>query len=207
VHHTPVFVKKVVDSSGKVIIDDSNTAGDPVLDSDVAACEQNVLRGVVTGGTGTRAAVAGQQIFGKTGTTDDKTDAWFIGANPGGDGMQLATAVWFGNRLAASAGAGFGGDSSAPIFQAFMNAALDGSPEAPLPDPGPVCNRAGQFVNPDGGHSATAPDLGGVLPPTVSQAPTVRPQTTTPITRPPITTRPPTTTAPPTTITLPNGGG
>jgi penicillin-binding protein 1A len=206
VHHTPVFVTKVVDSSGKVIIDDSNTAGDPVLDSDVAACEQNVLRGVVTGGTGTRAAVAGQQLFGKTGTTDNLTDAWFIGANPGGDGMQLATAVWFGNRLAASPGAGFGGDSSAPIFQAFMSAALGDQPEATLPDPGPVCNRAGQFVNPDGGHSASAPDLGGVLPPTVSQAPTVRPQTTTPITRPPATTRPPTTTtAPPTTITIPGG--
>ena len=57
-----------------------------MLDQDVADCEQNVLRGVVTGGTGGNASVAGQEIFGKTGTTDNTTDAWFIGANPGGNG-------------------------------------------------------------------------------------------------------------------------
>ena len=42
--------------------------------------------------------MAGQEIFGKTGTTDHTTDAWFIGANAPGGSRQLATAVWFGNR-------------------------------------------------------------------------------------------------------------
>ena len=64
-----------------------------MLDQDVAECEQLVLRGVITGGTGTKAALARPRAFGKTGTTDNRSDAWFIGATP-----QLATAVWFGNR-------------------------------------------------------------------------------------------------------------
>ncbi len=196
-YHAPVMVATVSGPDGKVIIDDRNNAGDPVLDQSVADCEQNVLRGVVTGGTGGNASVAGQEIFGKTGTTDNLTDAWFIGANPGGNGMQLATAVWFGNRLGAQPGAGFGGDSAAPVFQAFMSAALADQPEATLPDPGPVCARAGQFVNQDGGRTATPPDFSFLNPPTVKQLP----QTTTPVTRPPSTTRPPTTTLPPPTTT------
>jgi membrane peptidoglycan carboxypeptidase len=175
-----------------VLIDDRNNAGDPVLDQSVADCEQTMLRGVVTSGTGGNASVAGQEIFGKTGTTDNLTDAWFIGANPGGAGMQLATAVWFGNRTGALSGAGFGGDSAAPVFQAFMSAALDGQPEATLPDPGPVCERAGRYVNQDGGRSATVPGLDMLLPPTVSEIPTVRPPNITVL---------PTTTVPPTTTT------
>ncbi len=192
VYHKPFVVARVVSGDGKVVIDDANNAGDQALEQSVADCEQNVLRGVVTSGTGGNANVAGQEIFGKTGTTDNTTDAWFIGANPGGNGLQLATAVWFGNRTGALAGAGFGGDSAAPVFQAFMSSALDGQPEATLPDPGPVCARAGRYVNQDGGRSATVPGLDLLLPPTVSEIPTVRPPTITVL---------PTTTAPPTTTT------
>ena len=50
------------------------------------------LQAVVTGGTGTRAALPGRPVAGKTGTTDKHGDAWFIGFTP-----QLATAVWMGN--------------------------------------------------------------------------------------------------------------
>jgi penicillin-binding protein 1A len=189
VHHTPYVVQRVVFPDGKVV--EQNNAGDQALTADVANCEQNVLRGVVTGGTGTGADVAGQQIFGKTGTTDNTTDAWFIGANPGGAGQQLATAVWFGNVNNAG-GAGFGGSSAAPVFQAFMSQALAGQAAAPLPDPGPVCARAGESVIDTGGRDANAP-VGPVTPqlPTVQQVPTTpntptptTPQATTPVTTP-----------------------
>ena len=60
VHHTPYVVQKVVGADGTVLFDQSNNPGDQVLDPQVAACEQNVLRGVVTGGTGTKANVDGQ---------------------------------------------------------------------------------------------------------------------------------------------------
>ena len=71
------------------------------------------------------------------------SDAWFIGANPGGAGLQLATAVWFGNCTGRIAGAGFGGDSAAPVFADFMSKALAGQTAAAMPDPGPVCARPG----------------------------------------------------------------
>ena len=97
VHHTPYVVQKVVGARRQGLLDEQQRPASQALTADVAACEQNVLRGVVTGGTGSNAAVDGQNIFGKTGTTDHRTDAWFIGANPAGAGQQLATAVWFGN--------------------------------------------------------------------------------------------------------------
>ena len=148
VHHTPYFVQKVTTPEGEVLVDESGATGEPVLSPDVAACEQNMLRRVVTGGTGTNAQVSGHDVYGKTGTTDNRSDAWFLGATP-----QLATAVWFGNRFGYVPGAGFGGVSAAPIFSAFMSQALVGKPNIPLPDPGPVCARSGMSVNEDGGRT------------------------------------------------------
>jgi membrane peptidoglycan carboxypeptidase len=132
-----------------------------------------VLQGVVDHGTGTKASVDGHTIFGKTGTTDARNDAWFIGATP-----QLATAVWFGDWRTTQSGtpAGFGGDSAAPIFKQFMTQALADQPNVPLPDPGPVCARPGANINPLGGHD-TAP--GPVFAPT-PQLPTVQQQPTAP---------------------------
>jgi len=203
VHHAPYVVQKVVGADGTVLFDQSNNPGDQALDPQVAACEQNVLRGVVTGGTGTKAAVDGHEIFGKTGTTDDLADAWFIGGTP-----QLATAVWYGNWRSRVPGAGFGGDSAAPVFAAFMSQALADQPDIPLPDPGPVCARSGALVNPTGGHGGSvAPNDSG---PRQQQLPTVQQQPTAPApTTPPATTAPPATappaTAPPTAA--PGGTG
>jgi penicillin-binding protein 1A len=155
-HRTPYVVQKILGSDGRVLVDVSNP-GERVLDEDVAACEQNVLRHVIVGPeahTGGNADVPGHNVFGKTGTTDARNDAWFIGATP-----QLATAVWFGNWRTTQSGvsAGFGGDSAAPVFRAFMVPALADQPNLPLPDPGPVCSRARQNVIDTGGRSAIAP--------------------------------------------------
>jgi membrane peptidoglycan carboxypeptidase len=177
VHHTPYFVQKVVTPEGQVLIDESTATGERALDESVANCEQNMLRRVVTGGTGTNAQVPGHDVFGKTGTTDNKSDAWFLGATP-----QLATAVWFGNRFGYVPGAGFGGDSAAPIFSAFMKAALADKPNVPLPPEGLVCALPGRQVNEDGGR-------------------TVRPQVILP--PPEVTVTPPTTVAPPAAPTDP----
>jgi membrane peptidoglycan carboxypeptidase len=166
VHQTPYVVQKVVDAQGTVLIDETGRPGNRVLDESVAACEQNILRGVITGGTGGNAGFPGHTPYGKTGTTDTTADAWFIGATP-----QLATAVWFGNRTGNVGGAGYGGDSAAPIFRAFMSAALDGQPNLGLPDPGPVCSRAGQMVNEAGGRGGAV-----FVPAPVSDAPAAAPE-------------------------------
>jgi penicillin-binding protein 1A len=156
-----------------------------VFGADVAACEQNLLRAVVTGGTGTNAALGGQSAYGKTGTTDLRADAWFVGA-----AGNLATAVWFGNRTGNIPGAGFGGDSSAPVFRAFMGAALEGQPDRGIPAPTAPCTAPGQTVNPDGGRIATPPPppvREPVEQPTVTPLPTPAPTAPAPPTAPPPT--------------------
>jgi penicillin-binding protein 1A len=206
-YRAPYVVQKIIAADGRVLLD-VNQQGEPAIPGDVAACEQNVLRGVVDGhGTGSNAEVGGQQIFGKTGTTDNRADAWFIGANPPGSGMQLATAVWFGNWRGQVPGAGFGGDSAAPVFRSFMSQALDGTGSNSLPDPGPVCARAGGFVNPDGGRTANAPVVDPQprqqqQQPQQPQQPTVTPQTPTPTAPAPAA---PAQTAPPATAPNPPG--
>jgi len=183
IHHTPFVVQKVVAPDGRVLIDETGT-GDRVLDQDVANCEQNILRGVVTGGTGTKAALDSHTVFGKTGTTDGLTDAWFIGATP-----QLATAVWFGNTTGGVQGAGFGGDSAAPIFKAFMDPALASQPDVPLPDPGPVCARVGAQVIDTGGRNTSAVTPNVDTPaqkPGIVQVPDTTPATAPPATQPPV---------------------
>jgi penicillin-binding protein 1A len=177
VHHTPYVVAKAVNPDGTVLIDEAGNPGDQVISPDVAKCEQNVLRGVVTHGTGTEAEVPGETIYGKTGTSDELANAWFIGAVP-----SLATSVWFGNQYGNVPDAGFGGSAAAPIFQEFMSQALQNVPDAPLPDPGAVCARPGEFVNPDGGRTATNPTPPAFVPqpaaaqPQVQQLPTANQQ-------------------------------
>ena len=196
IHHAPFVVERVTRPDGKVLIDESALTGDRVLDQDVANCEMNVLRGVVTHGTGTNANSQTHTIVGKTGTTDNRADAWFIGATP-----QLATSVWFGNRTGDVPGAGFGGTSAAPIFRAFMDTALDGQPDVGIPPPGPACARPAAFVDESGGRTDTQP----VIPPDTDPPPAT-PTTAvippaegspTPTTTPPVSTEPPATTRPP----------
>ena len=61
------------------------------IDSDQAAVLTDILRDVVSSGTGTRASISGRSVAGKTGTTDNYADAWFVGYTP-----ELAVAVWVG---------------------------------------------------------------------------------------------------------------
>jgi penicillin-binding protein 1A len=152
VHEDPYFVHKVVAPNGQLPIDESHRAGlgRAVLAPDVAECEQLLLRGVITGGTATGyTELPDHEPFGKTGTTDNRSDAWFIGATP-----QLAAAVWFGNRTTNTLSAGFGGPTAGPIWRQFMRDALADQPDIPLPDPAAnaVCNRPSGTVDPNGGH-------------------------------------------------------
>jgi membrane peptidoglycan carboxypeptidase len=151
VRHTPTFIERVVGPDGKVYIDNTQPAGQRVLDPAVADCETDILRGVIQRGTGTRAQLPGRDAAGKTGTTDDHGDAWFIGFTP-----QLATAVWMGattGRVPMTDVGGidvFGGTYPAEIWQAYMSAELAGQPAPPLPAPGPVCARPGAPISDPG---------------------------------------------------------
>jgi membrane peptidoglycan carboxypeptidase len=207
-HHDPVFVSKIVGPDGTVVFDDQSLQGEQAISADTAACEIDMLKGVITGGTGTAARLANHVAFGKTGTTDGKADANFLGATP-----QLAAFIWHGNATARVPGAGFGGQVPARIFKAFMDAALVGEPKMSFPPPGPYCDRSGQFITPVG-RAEKAPAVAdtAVTDSTVATVPPQQPPVTagtTPATRrpePPATTSPPTT-SPPTTSPPPTSSG
>jgi penicillin-binding protein 1A len=144
VRRDPVFITRVTGPNDEVVLDTTNSPGQQVISPDVAACETDILRGVVANGTGRGAQIA-HTVAGKTGTTDEKADAWFLGYTP-----QLATVVWYGASTGRVPGAGFGGQLPATIWKSFMEAQLAGQPDAPFAPPGGPCAAPGQQITPDG---------------------------------------------------------
>jgi membrane peptidoglycan carboxypeptidase len=185
-HHDPYFVEKIVNQEGIAIYQEQHP-GIPVLDADAAACVVDMLRGVVTGGTGTGARIPNWQVAGKTGTTDERADAWFVGMTP-----RLVAAVWHGNPAGRIPGAGFGGAIPASIFRRFMTSQLEPLPPEGWPAPPGWCSAPGQFLSQTG--RGAIPEgfeiVDNKLVPITTPPPTavVNPPTTTTTTRPGTTT-------------------
>jgi penicillin-binding protein 1A len=117
-----------------------------------------MLQGVVDRGTAKGLADLDRPLAGKTGTTDDERDAWFIGFAP-----DLAVGVWVGFDGPKPMGQGeTGGRAAAPIFKEFMKAALEGEPSIPFRVPGGV--RLVR-VNPATGKLAAPGDQRAILEP------------------------------------------
>jgi penicillin-binding protein 1A len=121
--HEPTGIVKITDHNGNVIYDhESEAQGEQVLTPEVAHATNQVLKGVVTSGTGVQANLGWQVAAGKTGTADDYTDSWFVGYTP-----QLSTAVWIGVRGEREPiDDNVGGDNCCPVWKRFMNNVLDG---------------------------------------------------------------------------------
>ncbi|MDA0339046.1 MAG: penicillin-binding protein 1A [Proteobacteria bacterium] len=99
-----------------------------VIGADTAYQVVSMLEGVVQRGTGVRIRAVGKPLAGKTGTTNDSNDAWFVGFGP-----DLAVGVFAGFDQPASLGAReTGSNVTAPIFRDFMQAALNGRPGIPF---------------------------------------------------------------------------
>jgi penicillin-binding protein 1A len=115
-------ILQVTDNSGHLLLD--NTPKPKlVLDPWASASLNSALQSVITSGTGEAAAI-GRPAAGKTGTTSDERDIWFVGYVP-----QLAAAVWAGNDDYRPIGKGAtGGGFMAPIWGDFMHEALKGVP-------------------------------------------------------------------------------
>ncbi|MDA0867517.1 MAG: penicillin-binding protein 1A, partial [Cyanobacteria bacterium] len=103
-HVKPHGIRRIRDSAGNVLYSVDNTPTQAV-DPDTAAIMTWMLRGVVEGGTGSRAAI-GRPVAGKTGTSERNRDLWFIGYIP-----QLVVGIWLGN------------DDSSPTWGASSSAA------------------------------------------------------------------------------------
>jgi penicillin-binding protein 1A len=137
------------------------------------------LQAVVTSGTGTQAQLpGGRPAAGKTGTTDEHGDAWFIGFTP-----QLATAVWMGSpeSVVPMQNVGginvFGGTFPALVWHNYMAQAMDGLPVLGWAAPGPTPPSA-FLAMPFENLRPTSPRSGGsrTTPPPAPAVPTVPPR-------------------------------
>jgi penicillin-binding protein 1A len=146
----PIFIKKIVTMKGEVL--EENTpyieleekeeeeetpeTPSPVLKERAISVQNafimtHLLQGVVQHGTGQRAKVLGRPIAGKTGTSSDYSDAWFIGYTP-----SLLTGVWVGFDDKTSLGKNETGSRAAlPIWIYFMDQALKNTPIETLKPP------------------------------------------------------------------------
>ena len=88
----PVFYSKVVDRDGNVLLDNTNPQGEQVIKETTAYLLTSAMQDVVTQGTGTACALGdGMDVAGKTGTTSDSKDLWFVGYTP-----YLTAGIWLG---------------------------------------------------------------------------------------------------------------
>ena len=115
----PYFIARVRDQGGKPL-DEFRPVIRQALREDVAYVMTHMLEGVVDRGTAAKAAGLPANLAGKTGTTDDYTDAWFVGFSP-----RITCAVWVGRDMKERIGRGMtGAEAALPTWISFMEAYL-----------------------------------------------------------------------------------
>jgi len=134
---TPVV--RVEDRDGSVLEDNRRREPTRVLDEVIADNVTDILRGVITNGTGTRADI-GRPAAGKTGTSQESKNSWFVGYTP-----TLSTAIWVGFRdepIPMKSVQGCrpmtGGCLPAKTWKSFMGPALEGVPVTEFNEPAPI---------------------------------------------------------------------
>ena len=126
----PYTVESVVDSNGQVL---EMHVPEPrsVMSKESAYLIANMMEDVIQRGTGQAAKGMGRPLAGKTGTTNDFTDAWFVGGAP-----NLVTGVWVGfDEIRTLGDRESGARAALPIWMRYMKAALDSLPVMPFTMP------------------------------------------------------------------------
>ena len=128
------LIARVTDRNGNLVLDNTPKP-ELILDPVAVSYLTDALRGVVTNGTATEAQMSdGRPVAGKTGTTSDFRDAWFVGYTP-----QLSVAIWIGNDdYSPMANGVTGGVFVVPIWRKFMERALAGQPIEQFPVPSEI---------------------------------------------------------------------
>jgi penicillin-binding protein 1A len=165
IYRRPTAILKILGPDG-AIIEESRASESIALSEQTAYLVTSLLEGVVTRGTGRRAVRALKRpAGGKTGTTNDCTDAWFVGFTP-----ELAASVWVGFDDMRSLGKKqTGGRVAAPIWTEFMKAAHVGKPKREFDVPPGIVfvetdYRSGLLAGPDGKDNILSPFLEGTQP-------------------------------------------
>jgi penicillin-binding protein 1A len=119
----PTFITKIEDRYGN-ILEEMNPKRDPVIDKSTAYLMTNMMEEVVQAGTARRIRELGRPSAGKTGTSNNLHDAWYVGFTP-----RYVTGVWVGFDQARSLGRGETGSRAAsPIWLGYMQEILEGKP-------------------------------------------------------------------------------
>ncbi len=126
----PIFISKIVDRDGKMI-EEADYGRKKAIEKNTAYVMTQLLRGVVEHGTGRRVRALNRIAAGKTGTTNNLFDAWFIGYTP-----RYITGVWVGYDQERFLGRRETGSKAAsPIWLAFMQTILEGKPKMDFQSP------------------------------------------------------------------------
>lgn len=123
----PYLVAAIHDSRGELLFERPEPAGRRALDGDTTADMTAMMVRVIEEGTGMRARVEGWQVAGKTGTSQDWRDAWFVGYT-----ASLTGGVWVGNDDNSPMAEVTGGELPADLFAAIMLLALENERPATL---------------------------------------------------------------------------
>jgi len=125
---TPHYISKVTDYEGRILEQDVPDVKD-VISARTARVMTSMLREVVLHGTAMPASTLPYPLAGKTGTTNDFTDAWFVGFSP-----TLTCGVWMGFDEKRTLGAKeSGGHAALPLWIEFMKTALEGKDQGQFP--------------------------------------------------------------------------
>lgn len=125
----PRFITRITDTDGK-LIEEYPVVGERTISADTAYITVNLLANAMRYGTG-KQAIIDRPAAGKTGTTNDQHDAWFMGFTP-----ELLTGIWVGYDSEKSLGKKeTGGRAAAPIWREFTQRALEGVPVSDFPVP------------------------------------------------------------------------
>ena len=138
---SPRYITRVTDYEGRVLEEDFPEVKD-VISERTARIMTSMLREVVLHGTGIAAAKLPFPVAGKTGTTNDFTDAWFVGFTP-----TMTCGVWVGYDEKKSLGAKeTGAHAALPIWANFMTVAMNGKDVGDF-QPSPIASHAAQKVD------------------------------------------------------------
>ena len=135
IYSEPVAILRVEDTDGQVLYQ-ANPTKKIVLKEDVAYMMTDMLRSVVTSGTGKSAAISGWPVAGKTGTTSDAKDAWFVGYVP-----SAVTTVWIGEdnpRAMYYKSNSITSSDAAHLWHDYMSEALKNRPVEHFEKPGNI---------------------------------------------------------------------